>query len=115
MEIVVVIGIIGIVGLFIIPNKKGHTMEKNLMQADFVLSYEDRIEIVENLRKLGGGEVCCSACASDVDISFLRRKPEQILEHAMCLPCFLKNNTTTSQEDIDRMVEIGQSQGWYID
>ncbi len=90
-------------------------MEKNLFQAEFVLSYDDRMKIMEELKKLGSEVPCCSACASDVDIVFLRRKPEQPLEHAMCLPCFLQNHTDTSQEDIDRMVEIGQSQGWYID
>jgi len=88
-------------------------MEKDLFQAAFVLPYADKMEIVEKLKSLGLGYCVCSACSSEVDLSFLRRKPEEPLTHAMCLPCFLQNHTTTSQEDIDRMVEMGESQKWY--
>jgi len=90
-------------------------MNKDLFQSDFALSYADRSEIVENLKKLGGGTIYCSACGSGVDIVFMRRKHNEPLKHAMCLPCFLQNHTDTDQDDIDRIVKIGESRGWYSD
>ena len=89
-------------------------MEKDLFVLNFALSYSDRMEIVEEIRKLGTHKVYCSLCGSPVDISFLRKTEREPLAQAMCIPCFLQNHTGTNQEDIDRVVKIGESQGWYL-
>lgn len=90
-------------------------MEKDLFVLNCALSYDDRMEIVEKIRRLGTHRVYCSACESSVDISFLRKTEFEGLHQAMCIPCFLQNHGNTSQDDIDRVVKIGESQGWYTD
>jgi len=90
-------------------------MVKDLFQLDFVLPAELKMEIMENVHKLGMVAPYCSACSSSVDVVFMRKTPEEHVNQCMCLPCFLLNHTDTDQDDIDRMVELGQSQGYYKD
>ena len=90
-------------------------MGKDLLQAGFVLTADEKIEIMGKLDMLNGEHPYCSACSSGVDVSFLRKHPDTPVNHAMCLPCFLVNFTDESQADIDRMVDMGISQKWYKD
>lgn len=113
LMIVVLMGL-----LFIYPKRIGDgSIDDILLQPDFVLSYDDRIEIIEGLKKEGKGNnhVYCSACSSAVEISFLRRAKGEHLKHAVCLPCFLNNHTDADQEDIDMIVKIARKKGWYMD
>lgn len=84
--------------------------DKDLFQTQFALHYHHRITINE---KLGNEAPHCSACESKVDVSWLRKRDEEPLEHAMCLPCFLHNHTNESQTMIDRMVQVGEKNGMY--
>ncbi len=88
-------------------------MGKDLLQGEFVLSATEKITVMGELDVLHGEHPHCSACGSAVDVAFLRKHSDAPVEHAMCLPCFLNNYTDETQEDIDRMVEIADSQGWY--
>ena len=88
-------------------------MEKDLFQLQCRLSFEDRMVIMETLKKLNIPHVHCSACESDVSLGFLRKRHDDPLEEAMCIPCFLHNYTDADQDDIDRMVELANEQGWY--
>jgi hypothetical protein len=89
-------------------------MAKNLFQGGFVLNADEKITVMGKLSTLGSDHPCCSACGADVDVSFLRKHHDTPIDKAVCLPCFLHNFTEETQEDIDRMVEIADSQGWYI-
>ncbi len=92
-------------------------MEDKLLQMEFVLSYDDRMEIIRRLKAkgLGNNNVFCSACSSAVEISFLRRAKGEQLENSTCLPCFLHNYTDVSQEEIDVLVKIAEEKGWYLE
>ena len=90
-------------------------MVKDLFQLDFVISADLKMEIMENVHKLGIGHPYCSACSSGVDVVFMRKTPEESTNQCMCVPCFLRNHTDASDEDIDRMVALGESQGYYKD
>lgn len=103
-----VLAIVILAGLFFILPKRidvGST-GKDLLQLDYTLTYADR-------EKIHDKDIFCSACESSVRLSFLRRKEDQPLEHATCLPCFLRNYTNVDQEDIDRLVQIAEKHGWY--
>jgi len=88
-------------------------MGKDLLQAEFVIAPNEKITVMGKLDILHGESPHCSACGHAVDISFLRKHNDTPVHKAMCLPCFLVNFTNENQNDIDRMVEIGDSQGWY--
>ena len=90
-------------------------MLKDLFQMNFTLSLDDRMEIIAELAKREMKHPFCSACSSSVDIGFMRKNPDEELNQAMCLPCFLRNNTDENQELIDKIVEIGTLKGWYHD
>ena len=90
-------------------------MSKDLFQGDFILSTTEKITAMGKLDILHGEHLHCSACDSGVDVSFLRKHRDTPLHEAVCLPCFLNNFTNETQEDIDRVVGIANSQGWYKD
>jgi hypothetical protein len=91
------------------------SMDKDLFQMRFCLTREDRTKIIAELQKCQLDHPCCSACDSKVEISWLRKLDDQPLHHAMCVPCFLRNNTDLDQDMIDRMVELGEKHGFYKD
>lgn len=91
------------------------SMDKDLFQMRFCLSRKDRFQIATHLHKHQLDYPCCSACESKVAISWLRKMDDQPLQHAMCLPCFLRNHTDLDQNMIDRMVELGEKHGFYKD
>ena len=91
------------------------SMDKDLFQMRFNLNYKERRQIIAKLAELGMDYPHCSACESKVDITWLRKLDDQPLHHAMCVPCFLRNHTDLDQDIIDRMVEIGESHGFYKD
>jgi hypothetical protein len=86
---------------------------KDLFQIEFSLSYEHRVAINEELKKRNMQFPHCSACESAVDITWLRKTEEEMLRHAMCVPCFVRNHTDYDQRDIDLMVKLGEKNGWY--
>ncbi len=88
-------------------------MDKDLLQGGFVLTADEKITVMGKLDILHGEHPYCSACASNVDVAFLRKHHDTPVHKAMCLPCFLHNFTDESQGDIDRMAEIAISQKWY--
>ncbi len=88
-------------------------MDKDLLQGKFVLTPKEKITVMGELNILHNEHPYCSACGSAVDITFLRKHHDSPIHAAMCLPCFLNNYTDEAREDIDRMVEIADSQGWY--
>ena len=90
-------------------------MGKDLLQAGFVLTPDEKITIMGKLDILHGEHLYCSACGSGVDVLFLRKHHDTPVQRAMCLPCFLNNFTNESQADIDLMVDMGISQKWYKD
>lgn len=90
-------------------------MEFDLFQRNNVLSMEERMIIIANLGDMDRLHPYCSACSSEVDISFMRKFPEQHVNESMCLPCFLHNHTNHEQSDIDRIVQIANEKGWYYD
>lgn len=90
-------------------------MLKDLFQMEFALNLEDRMEIIAKLGELGRMHPYCSACESSVDIGFMRKPHDAPLNHAMCIPCFLRNHTNEPQELIDKIVEIAEHKGWYHD
>lgn len=112
------LALVVLLGLFLIlPNRiEIGTVDDKLLQMEFVLSYDDRMEIIERLKAkgLGNNNVFCSACSSAVEISFLRRAKGEQLENSTCLPCFLHNHTDVSQEEIDDLVKVADEQGWYL-
>ena len=87
----------------------------DLFQQTNVLSVEDRFEIIKKLASMDRMYPYCSACSSSVDIAFMRKLPGDALNQAMCLPCFLNNHTDTSQELIDKIVQVGEHKGWYYE
>jgi len=87
----------------------------DIMMPEFALTPETKNEILDELQKRGLSHAFCSACSTSTDLSFMRKKPEHGVNSAMCLPCFLHNHTDANPEDIDRMVEIGENNGWYFD
>ena len=87
----------------------------DVFQMDYVLSLDDRMDIISHLKELDRIYPYCSLCSSGTDIAFLRKAHDAPLNKAMCLPCFLQNHTDTNQELIDKIVEIGQVKGWYYD
>ena len=87
----------------------------DLFQMANVLSVEDRFEIIGKLTSMERKYPYCSACSSSVDIAFMRKLPGEDLNQAMCLPCFLQNHTGASQEQIDKLVKVGDIRGWYYD
>lgn len=86
-------------------------MDIDLFQMKFVLSFADREFLVDRLKEINS-HVYCAVCGGETDISFMRRKPDQKVSEAACIPCFLQNNTTVSQDDIDRVTQIGMSRGF---
>jgi hypothetical protein len=40
--------------------------------------------------------------------------PDVPILHAMCVPCFLLNHSDVEQDIIDRVVKVGERQGWYF-
>lgn len=87
----------------------------DIFKMDFVLSLDDRMEIISHLRELNKAHPYCSLCSSSVDIGFMRKPHGADNKQAMCLPCFLQNHSDASQELIDKIVEIGNIKGWYHD
>jgi len=88
---------------------------RDLFQMANVLSVEDRFEIIGKLKDMDRMYPYCSACSSSTDIAFMRKLPDEDLNQAMCLPCFLQNHSDANQELIDRIVKIGNIKGWYYD
>jgi hypothetical protein len=90
-------------------------MDKDLFQMDSTLTYPDRVDIITKLESRHQSNVYCSACDQPVVIEFLRKRENDPVHMAMCLPCFLNNHTDASQEDIDRLVKVAEQRGWYIE
>jgi len=88
-------------------------MNKDLLQGGFALTADEKITVIGKLDILHGEHPHCSACYSKVDVSFLRKHHDTPTEQAMCLACFLANFTDETRGDINRIVEIANSQGWY--
>ena len=86
----------------------------DLMAVDFCLSGEDKDAINEHLRQVEMRHAVCSACSSETDLSFMRKLHDSPILHAMCVPCFLRNYSDTKQDIIDRVVLVGERQGWYF-
>ncbi len=90
-------------------------MLKDLFMMEFALSLDDRMAIIAKLAELGRKYPYCSACASSVDIGFMRKTPKEDINQAMCLPCFMQNHTDADQELIDKISKVGELKGWYYD
>lgn len=86
----------------------------DLMATDYCLSGTDKDAVVEQLRQLDMPHVFCSACSTETDLSFMRKLHDEPLRAAMCVPCFLLNHSDTDQDTIDRVVKVGEKQGWYF-
>ena len=90
-------------------------MLKDLFQMDFALSLNDRMEIIAGLKDRNMFHPHCSLCGSGTDIGFMRKPEDAPVEEAVCLPCFLQNHTDSSQDLIDKIVQVGEMRGWYHD
>jgi len=85
------------------------------MAIDFCLSGNDKDAINEHLRQVMMPNAVCLACSTETDLSFMRKLPDEPILHVMCVPCFLRNHSDTDQDVIDRVVKVGEKQGWYFD
>jgi hypothetical protein len=86
----------------------------DLMAVNFCLSPDDKDAIAEHLRQVEMPHAVCSACSTETDLSFMRKLHDVPLLHAMCVPCFLRNHSDIEQDLIDRVVRVGEKQGWYF-
>ena len=87
----------------------------DLFQMDFCLDFNDRQRIQKRVSATNQLPLC-SACGSKItNLGFLRKKFDEPLDAAKCLPCFLHNYTDADQDKIDRMVKIAETHGWYKD
>jgi hypothetical protein len=86
----------------------------DLMAVDYCLSGNDKDAINEHLRQVEMQNAVCSACSTETDLSFMRKLHDEPLRAAMCVPCFLRNHSNVEQNMIDKVVKVGERQGWYF-
>ena len=86
----------------------------DFMAFEYCLSSTDKDAILEHLKQVNMVHAVCSACASEVDLSFMRKRADDPVLHAMCVPCFLRNNSDTEQYTIDKLVKLAERLGWYF-
>lgn len=84
------------------------------MAVDYCLSGDDKDAIYEHLRQVKMQHAVCSACSTETDLSFMRKLNDEPIRHAMCVPCFLRNHSDVEQDIIDKVVKVGERQGWYF-
>lgn len=84
------------------------------MVMEFALSPEVKDKIIAELKRRNLDHACCSACDSPTDLSFLRTPKGQHYSQSMCVPCFLNNYTDLEDVEIQKVVAIGEKNGWYF-
>jgi uncharacterized protein YlaI len=86
----------------------------DFMAIDYCLSGTDKDAINEHLRQVEMPHAVCDACSTQTDLSFMRKLHDEPLRAAMCVPCFLRIHSDVEQDIIDRVVVVGERQGWYF-